>query len=112
MESDRELLERYLAQGEETAFGELVRRHLPHVFGAALRRTGDRGLAEDVSQEVFCDLARKARRLPAHVVLAAWLHRATRFAARDGIRSGRRRNGEPLGERVARLVRARHCGSC
>ena len=53
MESDRELLERYLAQGEETAFAELVRRHLPHVFGAALRRTGDRGLAEDVSQEVF-----------------------------------------------------------
>lgn len=93
MESDRELLERYLARGEETAFAELVRRHLPHVFGAALRRTGDRGLAEDVSQEVFCDLARKARRLPDCVVLAAWLHRATRFAARDAIRSGRRRSG-------------------
>ena len=91
MESDREILDRYLALGEEIAFAELVRRHLPHVFGAALRLTGDRGLAEDVSQEVFCDLARKARSLPDTVVLAAWLHRATRFAARDAIRSGRRR---------------------
>lgn len=93
MESDRELLERYLTRGEEAAFAEVVRRHLPHVFGAAWRQTGDRALAEDVSQEVFCDLARKARRLPDNLVLAAWLHRATRFAARDAIRSGRRRTG-------------------
>ncbi|MBL9172774.1 MAG: RNA polymerase sigma factor [Verrucomicrobiales bacterium] len=91
MENDRELLERYLTHGEEAAFAEVVRRHLPHVFGAALRQTGDRGLAEDVSQEVFRDLARKARGLPEGLILAAWLHRATRYAARDAIRNGQRR---------------------
>ena len=60
MNHDTELLRRYVQERSETAFGELVREHLNPVFSAALRETGgDAALAEDVSQAVFTELARK-----------------------------------------------------
>src|SRR5207249_1135615 len=91
MLDDRQLLRRY-ADGSEAAFGELVARYVNLVYSAALRRMGgDAHLAQDVAQLVFMDLAHKARSLRREVVLAGWLHRATRFAAAQLIRSERRR---------------------
>ncbi len=92
MDDDRQLLRRYAADGSEAAFGELVARHVNLVYSAALRRTGgDAHLAQDAAQLVFTDLARKARSLPENVVLAGWLHRATRYAAAQLLRTERRR---------------------
>jgi len=92
MLDDRQLLRRYADDGSEAAFGELVGRHLNLVYSAALRRAGgDTHLAQDVAQLVFTDLARKARSLPEGVVLAGWLHRATRYAAAQLLRTERRR---------------------
>ncbi len=92
MADDQESLRRYVTEGSDAAFGELVARHLNLVYSAALRRTGgDVEMAKDASQMAFADLARKARRLPNSVVLAGWLHRATRFAAERLLRAERRR---------------------
>ena len=92
MDNDRQLLRRYAADGSEAAFGELVARYVNLVYSAALRRTGgDAHLAQDVAQLVFTDLARKARSLPKNIVLAGWLHRATRYAAAQLLRTERRR---------------------
>ncbi len=92
MLADRQLLRRYAADGSEAAFGELVGRYVNLVYSAALRRTGgDPELAKDAAQLVFTDLARKARAFPPGVVLAGWLHRATRFAAGQLLRTERRR---------------------
>jgi len=92
MQDDRQLLRGYVADGSEAAFGELVARYVNLVYSAALRRTGgDAHLAQEVAQLVFTDLARKARSLPANVVLAGWLHRATRYAAAQLLRAERRR---------------------
>ena len=56
-----ELLQAYAQDHSESAFQELVQRYVDLVYSAAIRRvSGDRELAEDVTQEVFTDLARKA----------------------------------------------------
>ena len=92
MPDDRQLLERYIQSHSETAFGELVSRYVNLVYSTALRRTDyDPHLAQDVAQLVFTDLARKAPSLSRDVVLAGWLHRATRYSASQLMRSDRRR---------------------
>ncbi len=89
---DAELLRRYASERSEVAFAELVRRHLAPVYGFALRRVGgDAHLAEDVAQEVFTALARKAGALADRPVLGGWLCRTTHYAARDVVRADRRR---------------------
>jgi RNA polymerase sigma factor (sigma-70 family) len=92
MIDDATLLRRYATERSEEAFAELVRRHLPLVYAAAVRRLGplaDR--AGDVAQSVFIAAAGDAGRLARHPVLAGWLHTATRNAALDVIRSEKRR---------------------
>ena len=92
MFDDHQLLRRYANDCCEAAFAELVSRYVNLVYSAALRRAGgDAHLAQDVAQLVFTDLARKARTLSREIVLAGWLHRATRFAAAQLIRGERRR---------------------
>ncbi len=92
MPDDCQLLHQFAADLSEAAFGELVERHVALVYSAALRQTGgDTHLAQDVAQLVFTDLARKAHALSENVVLPGWLHRATIFAARQILRSERRR---------------------
>jgi RNA polymerase sigma factor (sigma-70 family) len=97
MNDDARLLRRYAETGAEDAFRELVRRHVDLVFGAALRRTcGDTHHAADVAQEVFTKLARDARKLSRHTVLAAWLHTATRNAALNLVISEQRRRAREI----------------
>jgi len=92
MLDDPTLLRRYLASRDEAAFSELVRRHLPLVYGAALRRCwGDTHRAEEIAQVVFTDLARKAERLIHHPSLVGWLHTSTRYAAAAAFRGEQRR---------------------
>lgn len=89
---DAELLSKYTREGSEEAFAELVSRYLDLVYSAALRQVGgDVHLAEDVAQNVFAALAKKAHRLPAGVVLGGWLYRHTCFVSWQTIRTERRR---------------------
>lgn len=82
----------YAATGSEAAFRKLVEEHVGLVYSTALRKVaGDAHLAQDIAQIVFADLARKARELPAGVVLGGWLHRHTCLKAAECIRTLRRR---------------------
>jgi RNA polymerase sigma factor (sigma-70 family) len=92
MTSDVELLRAYARDRSETAFAELVRRHLDLVYSVALRNlAGDVHLAEDVTQQVFADLARKAAPLSRRAVLGGWLYRSAQFAAAKTVRGEHRR---------------------
>lgn len=92
MLEDPELLHRYAEQASDEAFAELVRRHLNLVYSVALRQVGgDVHLAEDVTQQVFAALARKAARLSGRTSLSGWLYRSAHFAASDVVRAERRR---------------------
>jgi RNA polymerase sigma factor (sigma-70 family) len=93
MTETQQLLRRYTKEGSESAFRDLVRRYLDLVFSVALRKMGgNQHLAEDVTQTVFADLARKARRLPGDVLLGGWLHQHTCFVASNVLRTDRRRH--------------------
>ena len=92
MPVDGELLGRYTKGRDEAAFAELVRRHLPMIYSAALPQVaGDTHLAEDVCQAVFSDLARKAAQLARHTSVAGWLYTSARFAANKSARTESRR---------------------
>jgi RNA polymerase sigma factor (sigma-70 family) len=88
---DMGLVREYAASRSESAFAELVKRHVNLVYSAALRRVGDPHLAEEVAQAVFVILARKAGSLGAGTVLSGWLYRTTRYAAADALKHNRRR---------------------
>ena len=89
--TDQQLLGDYAAQRSETAFAELVRRHIDLVYSAALRMVCDAHLAEDVTQGAFVALAQNARRLAGHPVLSGWLYRTTQNLAANAVRSEVRR---------------------
>ncbi|WP_035606517.1 sigma-70 family RNA polymerase sigma factor [Haloferula sp. BvORR071] len=89
--TDQQLLQEYAKSRSESAFRELVRRHIDLVHSAALRVVRNPHTAEDVTQAVFTALAREAGRLSSHPVLAGWLHRTTRHLSTNSIRSDARR---------------------
>lgn len=49
-----------VVDGSQQAFATLLKRHLPYAIKLALRYTQDIGLAEDIAQESFSKLWRKA----------------------------------------------------
>ena len=92
MQPDNELLRQYARAGSESAFAELVKRHVDLVYSAALRQAGgDAHLAHDVAQSVFTDLARKASSLCRRESLTGWLYTSAYFAASKMVRTEIRR---------------------
>ena len=90
--SDTELIHQFVRNGSEGAFTELLRRHVDLVYSAALRQVGpDVQAAEDLTQTVFTDLARKAEKLQGHSSLTCWLYTSTRLAATQHRRTEVRR---------------------
>lgn len=94
--TDAELLAAYGRSGDEAAFEALARRHVDMIFAVSLRRSNNRQLAEEVTQNVLLTLSRKARKLSASESnLTAWLHTSTRFeVAKLQRRESRIRNRE------------------
>ena len=91
MTDSQQLLAAYVS-GSEAAFRELAERYMKLVYSAAVRLVdADTHLAEDVTQTVFVDLARKANSLSGEVMLGGWLHRHTCFVAAKTMRAERRR---------------------
>ena len=91
-----ELIVRGLASGEgEAAVRELYRTFGGGLYGFALRRLGDRGLAEEVVQDVMCRVWRAADDFdPARASLRTWIYGIARNALVDADR--RRRVRPPL----------------
>lgn len=72
--SDRELLDRFLAARDESAFTVIIERHGPMVFGVCRRSLPDFHDAEDACQATFLVLARKAASVRKKAALSSWLH--------------------------------------
>jgi RNA polymerase sigma-70 factor (ECF subfamily) len=85
-QTDGQLIER-VAGGDRRAFDELYRRYARAVLGLAVRRLGDRGRAEDATQEAFVAIWRSARTFDSGRGNGApWLYAVARNAITDGLR--------------------------
>ncbi len=94
--TDGQLIVR-IAAGDRGAFDELHGRYARAVLGLALRRIGDRGRAEDATQDAFVAIWRSARTYdPTRGKGAPWLYAVARNAITDGLR----RTPEPVAEPV------------
>ena len=85
--TDGALLER-IGRGDREAFDVLYGRFVRPVFALALRRLGDRGRAEDATQETFASIWRSARSYkPDRGPGAPWLYAVARNAIVDRTRA-------------------------
>jgi RNA polymerase sigma-70 factor (ECF subfamily) len=84
--TDSQLIER-VGGGDRRAFDELYGRYVRAVLGLAIRRLGDRGRAEDATQDAFVAIWRSARTYdPSRGTGAPWLYAVARNAITDGLR--------------------------
>src|SRR5438445_3809651 len=88
---DFELLRQFVRQGDQQAFAGVVRRHLDLVYATALRKVEDQGAAEEVAQNVFAALARKAWRFAPDDSLPTWLYRTALLESKLWLRGELRR---------------------
>lgn len=92
---DHHLLARFIQQHDEAAFALLVRRHGGLVLGVARRILHDVDAAEDVFQNTFLTLARRAASIRKPEALAGWLYGvAVRLASQTRMQDARRTKRE------------------
>ena len=97
-----------VAEGDVRAFEALYDRYRARAFGLAVRLTGRRGTAEEVTQDAFLNLWRKASHYdPRRGSVGAWLLTFVRHRAIDSLRSSGRRERNVELESAAERLEAR-----
>jgi RNA polymerase sigma factor (sigma-70 family) len=81
--SDRDLLARFVRDGDQAAFAAVAARHTGLVFGVCRRALPRAADAEDACQAVFLLLAEKAGRIRWQGSVAGWLYTVARRVARN-----------------------------
>lgn len=71
---ERALVDRCKA-GDESAFAELIARYKDLVYGMVMRLVADRGLADDLAQEVFLKVHRGLPYFRGEARLSTWIYR-------------------------------------
>jgi RNA polymerase sigma factor (sigma-70 family) len=107
---DARLLIDFVSTGSQSAFAQIVRRHVDLVYATAFRHVRDVQLAEDITQAVFLLLSRKAHSLRHESVLAAWLLKATRYASLDAVKLRDRRRKHEM--EAAKLIQSADPAKC
>jgi RNA polymerase sigma-70 factor (ECF subfamily) len=87
---DPELLRR-AQRGDERAFAEILRMYETPIFNYVYRLTGDRCLAEDLTQEVFVRVFHALPRFSLRCKFTTWLFQVTKNRVLDELRARERR---------------------
>jgi len=96
---DAELVVRF-QRGEDSAFEDLVRRHMRDAYGFCLRLAGDPASAEELSQDGFVLAFRHLKEFRGESSFRTWLYRILLNLHRDRVR--RRSREEVRIEKVRR----------
>src|SRR3712207_2644203 len=87
MATDAQLIERLRTEDTGDALRELYRAYSGELFGFALNALGERGVAEEIVQEVFTRAWRHAGSYdPARASVRTWLYQIARHAVIDARR--------------------------
>jgi RNA polymerase sigma-70 factor (ECF subfamily) len=76
-----EMVERFLEQADDDSFDAMFRVFSPQLVAFFRRRGHEKGIAEDLAQEVMLTVYRKAGQLRDHKLFRAWLFKVARHAA-------------------------------
>jgi len=74
--SENELISK-AKKGDKQAFRSLYDEHIGRVYALCYRLTGEKGMAEDASQEVFIQLWKKLGNFDGQSQFSTWLHSVT-----------------------------------
>jgi RNA polymerase sigma-70 factor (ECF subfamily) len=97
-EAKMDMALRQARQGDNGAFAEIVRQHQGMVFSIGWHCLGDRGMAEDLSQEVFLKLHQNLAAIESATHLSHWLCRVAVHRCIDHSRRKYFRRETPLDE--------------
>ena len=75
-----------MAHEWQADFEQLVDEHQSMVFSLAWRMTGDRGLAEEIAQDVFLELDRNLGKIETPMHALFWLRRVAMNRSADALR--------------------------
>lgn len=89
-------LMRLVAQGDTSAFEEVIERHQALVAGTAARMLGSNSDVEDIAQQVFIRVWKSARRYVPRAKFTTWLLKITRNLVFNELRRAKRRAQVPL----------------
>ena len=78
-------------RGNEQAFSAIVRAYQTPVYNYVLRLTGDRSLAEDLTQDVFLRVYQGLPRFSLRCKFTTWLFQVTKNRVLDELRARERR---------------------
>jgi RNA polymerase sigma-70 factor, ECF subfamily len=87
--ADQKVEAKLMGHAWQPDFEPLVDEHQSMVFSLALRMTGDRGLAEEIAQDVFLELDRNLGKIESAEHARHWLRRVTMSRSADALRRRR-----------------------
>lgn len=87
--SDEQAVISAAQRGDKQAFKALYHGHVGRVYALCFRLTGDKGLAEDATQEVFIQLFNKLTNFNGQSLFTTWLHSVTANVTVDYMRKQR-----------------------
>jgi len=82
MESDKDLIIKYLA-GDEQSFETLVNRHIKHTYNFIIRYGGNSAVADDLLQETFLRAWKNLRHFDSEKKFVTWLLTIARNVVMD-----------------------------
>ncbi|WP_316844252.1 RNA polymerase sigma-70 factor [Pedobacter psychrodurus] len=77
-----------LQRGNHEAMAEIYQAYWEDVFDAALKKTGDTALAQDITQEIFISLWENRTAISLTGSMGAYLHGAVKYKVINYFRSG------------------------